>query len=129
MSGVRNEVVEDGDDDQRLDRWLRSRFPALKQGKLQKLLRTGQVRVDGARAKANDRVSTGQTIRIPPNINEEIPLSQAAIVGGMDIEQAGRLGDELKERNGFCIRKGYERRLTASSQFGLTLPAKELRLP
>ena len=98
MSGVRNEAVEDGDDDQRLDRWLRSRFPALKQGKLQKLLRTGQVRVDGARAKANDRVSTGQTIRIPPNINEETPRSQAAIVGGMDIEQAGRLGDELKER-------------------------------
>ncbi|MGE3302673.1 MAG: pseudouridine synthase [Hyphomonadaceae bacterium] len=50
----------------RLDRWLRRRFPHLGQGQVEKLIRTGQVRVDGARAKASDRVSAGQMIRIPP---------------------------------------------------------------
>jgi 23S rRNA pseudouridine955/2504/2580 synthase len=96
MSGVRNIVVEGAESGQRLDRWLRNRFPALKQGKLQKLLRTGQIRLDGARSKAADRIEEGQTIRIPPNIEEsdDAPKSQ---LGGMDIEAAGRLGDELKD--------------------------------
>jgi 23S rRNA pseudouridine955/2504/2580 synthase len=50
----------------RLDRWFRQRFPEVTQGRLQKLLRTGQVRVDGGRAKAADRLMAGQKIRIPP---------------------------------------------------------------
>lgn len=98
MSGVRNLVIESGDDGQRLDRWLRSRFPGLKQGKLQKLLRTGQIRVDGARSKAADRVEEGQTIRIPPNIEDsDGGASHKPPLGGMDVEAAGRLGDALKE--------------------------------
>ena len=36
----------------RLDRWFRRRFPALGHGRLEKLLRTGQVRVDGKRGEA-----------------------------------------------------------------------------
>lgn len=55
---------EDGE--VRLDRFLRRRRPDLSQGQIEKLLRTGQVRVDGARAKANDRLSPGQQVRIPP---------------------------------------------------------------
>lgn len=50
----------------RLDRWFRSHFPQITQGYLQKLLRTGQVRLDGARARANARLETGQEIRVPP---------------------------------------------------------------
>jgi 23S rRNA pseudouridine955/2504/2580 synthase len=50
----------------RLDRWFRRHFPALTQGALQKMLRTGQVRVDGKRAEANTRLLPGQEIRIPP---------------------------------------------------------------
>lgn len=50
----------------RLDRWFRMHHPQVTQGYLQKLLRTGQVRVDGGRAKANDRLDAGQTVRIPP---------------------------------------------------------------
>ncbi|HUN51472.1 MAG TPA: RluA family pseudouridine synthase, partial [Candidatus Sulfotelmatobacter sp.] len=41
-------------------------FPALAHGRLEKLLRTGQVRLDGARAKAADRIAAGQEIRVPP---------------------------------------------------------------
>lgn len=98
MSGVRNIVIEQGEGDQRLDRWLRNRFPALKQGKLQKLLRTGQIRLDGARCKAADRVEAGQTVRIPPNIDEPpTDSAERPQLGGMDVEAAGRLGDMLKE--------------------------------
>ena len=52
--------------DQRLDRWFLKHFPELPRGRLQKLLRTGQVRVDGKRAKAGLRLIVGQEIRIPP---------------------------------------------------------------
>ena len=50
----------------RLDRWFRTRYPTLKHGQLQKLLRTGQVRVDGKRAKTDTRVDEGQAVRVPP---------------------------------------------------------------
>ena len=50
----------------RLDRWFRAHFPALPFGHLQKLLRTGQVRVDGARVKTNTRLAPGQRVRVPP---------------------------------------------------------------
>ncbi len=49
----------------RLDRWFRVYFPEVGQGYLQKLLRSGQVRVDGKRAQANDRVEAGAQIRVP----------------------------------------------------------------
>jgi 23S rRNA pseudouridine955/2504/2580 synthase len=52
--------------DTRLDRWLRRHVPALTQGALQKMLRTGQIRVDGKRAEANTRLLPGQEVRIPP---------------------------------------------------------------
>lgn len=50
----------------RLDRWFKARYPGLGFGALQKLLRTGQVRVDGKRAKAETRLAQGQTVRVPP---------------------------------------------------------------
>ena len=50
----------------RLDRWFKQHYPGLGFGALQKLLRTGQVRLDGARAKADTRVVAGQAVRVPP---------------------------------------------------------------
>jgi len=50
----------------RLDRWFRRRWPHLGQGQLQKLIRSGQVRVDGARAKADARLAAGAIVRVPP---------------------------------------------------------------
>lgn len=50
----------------RLDRWFRRHYPGLGHANLEKLLRTGQVRVDGRRAKSGDRVSPGMAIRVPP---------------------------------------------------------------
>ncbi len=52
----------------RVDRWFKRHYPALTHGRLEKLLRTGQVRLDGKRVKAADRVAAGQTVRLPPQI-------------------------------------------------------------
>jgi 23S rRNA pseudouridine955/2504/2580 synthase len=64
--GVRNLRVADDEAEQRLDRWFRRHFPDVTHGRLEKLLRTGQVRVDGGRAKASLRLDAGQTVRVPP---------------------------------------------------------------
>ena len=49
----------------RLDRWFRIHFPDVTYGYLQKLLRTGQVRVDSKRVDANARLVAGQAVRVP----------------------------------------------------------------
>lgn len=66
MAGVHYIEVTGDEDGQRLDRILKSRFPDQPFGLLQKLLRTGQIRVDSKRAKTSTRVEKGQKIRIPP---------------------------------------------------------------
>jgi len=66
MSGVQQKQVARGEAGMRLDRWFKTHFPQITHGRLEKLLRTGQVRIDGARAKAADRLEQGQVIRIPP---------------------------------------------------------------
>lgn len=63
---VQTRTVAPDEGDTRLDRWLRRHFPQLTQGALQKMLRTGQIRVDGKRAEAADRLLPGQQVRIPP---------------------------------------------------------------
>src|SRR5690606_28973227 len=59
-------VVEADESDMRLDRWFRTHYPDLAFSHLQKLLRSGQVRVDGARARSSTRLAAGQTVRVPP---------------------------------------------------------------
>ncbi|MHA1524506.1 MAG: RluA family pseudouridine synthase [Alphaproteobacteria bacterium] len=66
MSGVTHKQVTPDEAGMRLDRWFRSHFPDLTHGRLQKLLRKGQVRVDGGRAKADLRLAQGQNVRVPP---------------------------------------------------------------
>src|SRR5258705_12100687 len=70
----------------RLDRWFKRHYPALGHGPLEKLLRTGQVRVNGKRASAGDRLETGQTIRIPPQLQGKAvpPTPRQEPVGGVD---------------------------------------------
>ena len=69
MPPVKSRTVEGDDGELRLDRWFRRHYPGLSHGRLEKLLRTGQVRVDGKRAKAGQRVAPGQSIRVPPNVH------------------------------------------------------------
>jgi 23S rRNA pseudouridine955/2504/2580 synthase len=63
-------AVSERDSGQRLDRWFRQHFPAVTQGYLQKLLRTGQVRVDSRRAEAGQRLEAGQQVRVPRIVRE-----------------------------------------------------------
>jgi 23S rRNA pseudouridine955/2504/2580 synthase len=65
-AGVQIVEVAADDADIRLDRWFRRHYPQITHGRLEKLLRTGQVRIDGQRAKASARLDAGQKIRVPP---------------------------------------------------------------
>ncbi|VDC26362.1 RluA family pseudouridine synthase [Pseudogemmobacter humi] len=76
MSGVQLIQVTEDEGEQRLDRWLKKRFPQLTQGQIEKMCRTGQVRVDGGRAKAADRIAPGETIRVPPVAEGEAPVRE-----------------------------------------------------
>jgi 23S rRNA pseudouridine955/2504/2580 synthase len=66
----------------RLDRWFRTHYASLPHSRLEKLLRTGQVRVDGGRAKASTRLASGQAIRIPPLPDGAAACSEACPVKG-----------------------------------------------
>ncbi|GGO59834.1 ribosomal large subunit pseudouridine synthase C [Roseovarius pacificus] len=66
MIRVQTLTVGADDADQRLDRWLRRQFPHLPQGRIEKMCRKGELRVDGGRVKANTRLEAGQQVRIPP---------------------------------------------------------------
>ena len=66
MSGVQTVLVEKGEGDQRLDRWFKRRFPHIAQGRIEKMCRKGEIRVDGGRVKPASRVEEGQQVRIPP---------------------------------------------------------------
>jgi 23S rRNA pseudouridine955/2504/2580 synthase len=63
---VETRNVSAAEDGMRLDRWFKTHYAALPHSRLEKLLRTGQVRVDGGRAKASTRLATGQSVRVPP---------------------------------------------------------------
>ncbi len=66
MAPVEQKRVGASEDGMRLDRWFKTHYAGLPHSRLEKLLRTGQVRVDGARAKSSTRLEAGQTIRVPP---------------------------------------------------------------
>ena len=63
-------VVADGDAGLRLDRWFKQHYPSVGHSYLQKLLRTGQVRLDSKRVEANARLEAGQEIRVPKVVRE-----------------------------------------------------------
>ncbi len=99
MSGVRTLTVEADDAEIRLDRWFKRHFPAVGHGRLEKMLRTGQVRVDGKRAKAGQRLESGQAVRVPPVDEGEAPArnprAERAAKRGPDTELIGRLTDAI----------------------------------
>ena len=73
MSRVQTLIVDDGDGDQRLDRWFKRLFPLISQGRIEKMCRKGEIRVDGGRVKAATRLEVGQQVRIPPLPDTEAP--------------------------------------------------------
>jgi 23S rRNA pseudouridine955/2504/2580 synthase len=65
-AAVRQFTVAADDDGIRLDRWFKRHLPQIGFGMVSKWARTGQIRVDGKRAKPEDRLATGQILRVPP---------------------------------------------------------------
>jgi 23S rRNA pseudouridine955/2504/2580 synthase len=66
MAAVQTRKIEPDEAGMRLDRWFKAHYPDVSFAHLQKLLRSGQVRVDGGRVKANTRLEPGQAVRVPP---------------------------------------------------------------
>ena len=66
MRAVQHIIIQNEEADQRLDRFLKRKFPALKQSQIEKICRKGEVRIDGGRCKPATRLVEGSELRIPP---------------------------------------------------------------
>jgi len=73
MAGVLTVKIKEDDDGIRLNRWFLREYPSLSLSRLQKLLRTKQIKVDGKRAEASTRLLAGQELRIPPLDEQKAP--------------------------------------------------------
>jgi len=63
---VQTVVVTADENNMRVDRFLEARFPGLSFSHIQRIVRKGELRVNGKRADSKDRIEAGQSIRIPP---------------------------------------------------------------
>ena len=88
---VTNRTVRASDGELRLDRWFHRYFPLLTQGALQKMLRSGQIRVDGKRVEANTRILPGQVVRVPPMPEGQAPLAEPKPVDPREASALERL--------------------------------------
>ena len=90
MSRVQTVTIQPDDADQRLDRWFKRQFPQISQGRLEKMCRKGEIRVDGGRVKASTRLEAGQSIRVPV---EGISFRSRS-AGGVKVFNTGK-GEEV----------------------------------
>src|SRR5258706_16008678 len=63
---VQTVVVSADENNMRVDRFLEARFPGLSFSHIQRIVRKGELRVNGKRADSKDRLEEGQSVRIPP---------------------------------------------------------------
>ena len=84
MSGVQQITVGTDEADQRLDRWLRRHYPQVPQGRIERMCRKGEIRVDGGRVKPATRLEAGQTVRVPPIPDEAPPPAAEPRVSDAD---------------------------------------------
>ncbi|MGC9456047.1 MAG: RluA family pseudouridine synthase [Halothiobacillaceae bacterium] len=64
--GVRHVTIDARNDGQRLDNFLLAVFRGVPRSLVYRILRKGEVRVNRKRAKANQRLKTGDLVRLPP---------------------------------------------------------------
>ncbi len=83
MGEVRTLSVAPDEAGVRLDRWLRRRWPHLGQTQIHKLARSGQIRVDGGRVKAETRLAAGAVVRVPP-LPDVPPPSERPVLADRD---------------------------------------------
>jgi 23S rRNA pseudouridine955/2504/2580 synthase len=77
-AGVQTVAVSADESGMRVDRFLEARFPGLSFSHIQRIIRKGELRVNGRRAKPKDRLEAGQAVRIPPlRLDQPKPRSVA----------------------------------------------------
>jgi 23S rRNA pseudouridine955/2504/2580 synthase len=76
---VRTLYVDKAEAGVRLDRWFKRRWPHLNHVQIQKLTRSGQIRVDGARVKPDTRLEAGNQVRVPPLPESPPPREKGAL--------------------------------------------------
>ena len=64
--GVQTVTVTPDESGMRVDRFFEARFPGLSFSHIQRIIRKGEVRVNGKRSQPKDRLQAGQAVRIPP---------------------------------------------------------------
>jgi 23S rRNA pseudouridine955/2504/2580 synthase len=75
-TSVQNVIVTADEAGMRVDRFLEAKFPGLSFSHIQRLIRKGELRVNGKRTEPKSRLSEGQTVRIPPlRLNEPRPVA------------------------------------------------------
>jgi len=101
--GVHNATIAEDEAGLRLDRWFKRHHAGLTHGRLEKLLRTGQVRIDGKRAKAGQRLEPGQIVRVPPLGDASPPARGAARVADIPEAEAEALRAAVLARDDAII--------------------------
>ena len=76
-------AVTDDEAGMRLDRWFRRRYPALPQSHLNKIVRKGEIRVEGKRVEISTRLEAGQSVRVPP-LDLPAPKTEAPVINPAD---------------------------------------------
>lgn len=85
MAGVKIVKIKQEDDGVRLNRWFLKYYPGLSLGRLNKLLRTKQIKVNGGRVEAATKLEAGQEIRLPPLDNEQQTEGKKDFVSARDV--------------------------------------------
>lgn len=119
-AGIQAIPVRDAEEGLRLDRWFKERFPGLAFGHLQKLCRTGQIRVDGARAKTATRLSAGMVVRVPPLKDESDGAEDADGVAAPAVKKSSASDKDAEFLRSITL---YEDRevLVLNKPFGLAV--------
>ncbi len=78
QTGVRKIIIDDEQAGQRIDNFLRRQLPGLPKGRLYRILRRGEVRVNGGRVRAAYKLISGDEVRIPPARINTGPAAPAA---------------------------------------------------
>src|SRR5499427_6711541 len=89
-AGVQTVAVSGDESGMRVDRFLEARFPGLSFSHIQRIIRKGELRVNGRRAQPKERLEAGQAVRIPPLRLEPQPVTRTA--------DAGRGGEAARTR-------------------------------
>ncbi|HEY8383696.1 MAG TPA: RluA family pseudouridine synthase [Microvirga sp.] len=86
-TGVQTLEVTPDESGMRVDRFLVARFPQLAFTHIQRIIRKGELRIDGGRAKPESRLENGQKVRVPPlKLDQQRPVARSAAKDQDDLE-------------------------------------------